>query len=56
MTPALRAMVGRGARAVEIHAGAVEQGVVDPKRYSAQLLLNGLTTVNVVTSVVSMES
>jgi type IV pilus assembly protein PilB len=56
MTPALRAMVGRGARAEEIHAAAVEQGLVDLKRYSAQLLVDGLTTVEEVTSVVSIES
>jgi type IV pilus assembly protein PilB len=55
MTPALRAMVGRGARAEEIHAAALEQGLVDLKRYAAQLLVDGLTTVEEVTSVVSIE-
>ena len=55
MTPALRAMVGRGARAEEIHAAALEQGLVDLKRYAAQLLVDGLTTAEEVTSVVSMD-
>src|SRR5687768_11199685 len=55
MTPALRAMVGRGARAEEIHAAAVEQGLIDLKGYSAWLLTEGLTSVEEVTSVVSVD-
>ena len=55
MTASLRAMVGRGARAEEIHAAALEQGMIDLKRYAALLLIEGLTTVEEVTSVVSME-
>jgi type IV pilus assembly protein PilB len=56
MTPALRAMVGRGARAEEIHAAALEQGMVDLKGYAALLLRDGQTTVEEVTSVVSIEA
>ena len=56
MTPALRAMVGRGARAEEIHAAALDQGMIDLKRYAALLLIDGLTTVEEVTSVVSMDA
>ena len=44
MTPSLRAMVGRGARAEEIHAAALEQGMIDLKGYAALLLLDGQTT------------
>ena len=39
----------------EIHAAALEQGMIDLKRYAALLLIEGLTTVEEVTSVVSME-
>ena len=56
MTPALRAMVGRGARAEEIHAAALEQGMIDLKAYAALLLLGGQTTVEEVTSVVSIDA
>ena len=56
MTPALRAMVGRAARAEEIHAAALEQGMIDLKGYAALLLLAGQTTVEEVTSVVSIEA
>jgi type IV pilus assembly protein PilB len=56
MTPTLREMVGRGARAEEIHAAALGQGMIDLKRYAALLLAEGQTTVEEVTSVVSIES
>jgi type IV pilus assembly protein PilB len=56
MNARLRAMVGDGARAEEIHAVAVEQGMVDLKRYAAWLLTNGLATVEDVMSVVSVEA
>jgi type IV pilus assembly protein PilB len=52
----LRQMVGRGALAEEIHAAAVAGGMIDLKRYAAQLLTDGMTTVDEVTSVVSIES
>ncbi|MBI4485170.1 MAG: Flp pilus assembly complex ATPase component TadA [Acidobacteria bacterium] len=55
MTPALRALVGRGARAEEIHGAAVEHGLIDLQRYAAQLLVEGQTTVEEVTSVVSID-
>ena len=56
MTPALRAMVGRGARAEDIHAAALEQGMIDLKGYAALLLVEGQTTVEEVTSVVSIDA
>ncbi len=55
MNARLRAMVGSGARAEEIHAAAVEQGMIDLKRYAALLLTGGLATVEDVMSVVSVE-
>ena len=56
MNAELRQMVGRGALAEEIHAAALANGMIDLKRYSALLLAGGLTTVDEVTSVVSIES
>ena len=55
MNAELRQMVGRGALAEEIHAAALANGMIDLKRYSALLLAGGLTTVDEVTSVVSIE-
>lgn len=55
LTPRLRGMIGTGARAEEIHAAALEEGMIDLKRYSAQLLAEGLTSVEEVTSVVSVD-
>jgi type IV pilus assembly protein PilB len=55
MNPRLRTMVGNGARAEEIHAAALDGGMIDLKRYSARLLAAGLTTVEEVMSVVSVE-
>jgi type IV pilus assembly protein PilB len=55
MTPSLREMVGKGARAEEIHAAALAAGMIDLKKYAAQLLVDGLTTAEEVTSVVSIE-
>jgi type II secretory ATPase GspE/PulE/Tfp pilus assembly ATPase PilB-like protein len=49
-------MVGAGARAEEIHTAALEQGMVDLKRYAALLLTQGLATVEDVMSVVSVEA
>jgi type IV pilus assembly protein PilB len=56
MNAQLRSMVGAGARAEEIHAAALEQGMVDLKRYAALLLTQGLATVEDVMSVVSVEA
>lgn len=56
MTAPLRAMVGAGARAEEIHAAAVEQGMIDLKHYATLLLTAGLATVEDVMSVVSVEA
>jgi len=55
VTPRLRAMIGAGTRSEEIHAAAVEEGMIDLKRYSAWLLTEGLTSVEEVTSVVSVD-
>jgi type IV pilus assembly protein PilB len=52
----LRQLVGRGALAEEIHAAALGGGMIDLKRYAAILLTEGMTTVDEVTSVVSIES
>jgi type IV pilus assembly protein PilB len=56
MTQELRRLVGRGAPAEEIHAAALAAGMIDLKRYAAMLLAEGLTTVDEVMSVVSVES
>lgn len=56
LTPALRTMVGSRALAEDIHTAAVKEGMVDLRRYAARLLLEGLTSVEEVTSVVSVES
>ena len=56
MNAELRQMVGRGALAEDIHAAALTHGMIDLKRYAALLLTEGLTTVDEVTSVVSIES
>ncbi len=52
----LRQMVGSGARAEEIHAAALAAGMIDLKRYAAILLTEGLTTVEEISSVVSIEA
>jgi type IV pilus assembly protein PilB len=56
MTARLRSLVGDGARAEEIHAAAIEQGMIDLRRYAALLLVEGLATVEDVMSVVSVEA
>jgi type IV pilus assembly protein PilB len=56
MTPRLRQLVGTGARAEEIHEAAIENGMIDLKKYSAILLTEGLTTAEEVTSVVAIEA
>ena len=55
MTPALRRLVARGVAAEELHAAAVAGGMIDLKAYSARLLTDGLTSVEEVTSVVSIQ-
>ena len=55
VTPRLRAMIGSAARSEDIHAAAIEEGMIDLKRYSAWLLTEGLTSVEEVTSVVSVD-
>ena len=55
MRPALRPLVASGAAAERIHAAAVAGGMIDLKQYAARLLTEGLTTVEEVTSVVSVQ-
>ena len=55
ISPTLRTMIGAGARTEELHAAALEERMIDLKRYSAWLLAEGLTTVEEVTSVVSVD-
>jgi type IV pilus assembly protein PilB len=55
VTPRIRTMIATGARSEDIHAAAVEEGMIDLKRYSAWLLTEGLTSVEEVTSVVSVD-
>jgi type IV pilus assembly protein PilB len=55
VTPRLRAMIGSASRSEDIHAAALEEGMIDLKRYSAWLLTEGLTSVEEVTSVVSVD-
>jgi type IV pilus assembly protein PilB len=55
VTPRLRMMIGTRARSEDIHAAAVEEGMIDLKRYSAWLLTEGLTSMEEVTSVVSVD-
>ena len=55
VTPRLRTMIGAAARSEDIHSAAVEEGMIDLKRYSSWLLTEGLTSVEEVTSVVSVD-
>ena len=55
VSPRLRTMIGTSARSEDIHAAAIEEGMIDLKRYSAWLLTEGLTSVEEVTSVVSVD-
>ena len=54
LTPALRQLVAKGASAEEIHAAAVAGGMIDLKGYAALMLALGYTSIEEVTSVVSM--
>ena len=54
LTPALRQLVAKGASAEEIHAAALAGGMVDLKGYAALMLALGYTSIEEVTSVVSM--
>jgi type IV pilus assembly protein PilB len=55
MTPRLRPMVAKSALTEDIHAAALEEGMLDLKKYSAWLLLEGLTSVEEVLQVVSVQ-
>ena len=54
VTPAVRKLIAARAATEAIHEAAVAEGMVDLRRYAAQLLTEGLTTVEEVTSVVSV--
>ena len=54
MTPPLRQLVARGASAEEVHAAALAAGMIDLRGYAAIMLAEGQTTIEEVTSVVSM--
>ena len=51
----LRAMVARGALAEDIHTAALNNGMLDLKKYAALLVLNGDTSVQEVLQVVSVQ-
>jgi len=55
MNPELRQMVARGAHTEEIHHTALRCGMLDLRKYSAILLKQGLTTVEEVLQVVSVQ-
>jgi len=55
MNPELRQMVAKGVIAEEIHACALKHGMLDLKLYSAWLLQQGLTSVEEVLQVVSVQ-
>jgi type IV pilus assembly protein PilB len=54
MTPALRRLVAKGSSAEEIHAAALAGGMIDLKGYAGLMLALGYTSIEEVTSVVSM--
>ncbi len=55
MNARLRQMVAKGAITEEIHRAALEEGMLDLKKYAALLLLNGDTSVEEVLQVVSVQ-
>ena len=54
VTPAIRTLIAARATTEAIHEAAVAEGMVDLRRYAALLLTEGRTTVEEVTSVVSV--
>jgi type IV pilus assembly protein PilB len=55
LNPELRQLVGAGAPSEQIQAAAIARGMLSLKQYSAILLTEGLTTVEEVMAVVSVE-
>ncbi|HTK94688.1 MAG TPA: ATPase, T2SS/T4P/T4SS family [Terriglobales bacterium] len=55
MNPRLRQMVAKAALTEDIHKAAIEDGMLDLKMYSAWLIRQGLTTVEEVLQVVSVQ-
>lgn len=54
ITPRLRQLIAAGASSDDIHTAAIAEGMVDLKGYSSRLLTGGLSTVEEITSVVSV--
>ena len=54
VTPAIRKLIAARATTESIHEAALADGMIDLKAYAAMLLADGLTTVEEVTSVVSI--
>jgi type IV pilus assembly protein PilB len=55
LSPGLRQKIAAGGTAESIHEAAVQDGMLDLRRYAAMLLTEGQTTLDEVTSVVSMK-
>jgi type IV pilus assembly protein PilB len=55
MNPRLRQMVAKAALTEDIHAAAIEEGMLDLRMYSAWLIRQGLTTIEEVLQVVSVQ-
>ena len=55
MNAGLRQLVAKGAISEDIHRLALSEGMLDLKKYSALLLLNGDTSVEEVLQVVSVQ-
>ena len=55
MGPEIRALVAKGALTEEVHATALKLGMLDLKKYAGVLLLEGLTSVEEVLQVVSVQ-
>jgi type IV pilus assembly protein PilB len=56
VTATLRQLVAKGSSAEDVHAAAVAEGMIDLRRYAARLLAEGLTSIEEVTRVVSMQA
>jgi len=54
VTPAIRKLIAARAATEAVHEAAVAEGMLDLKGYASMLLMEGLTTVEEVTSVVSV--
>jgi type IV pilus assembly protein PilB len=55
MNAEIRALIAKGATTEDIHAAAVRNGMIDLKAYAGILLKEGLTSVEEVLQVVSVQ-